>query len=329
MKLVRQYFQQIGQPNKNKIISRYLNFHGVTLGALTATGISNRKWMFEPLCGGFRHVPPPYCLRCPYDLEYPSCDILCAKMVGQFIEYEDPTTVAAFIAEPVQLSTGNIVPPPEYWPIVREICDQYDVMIIFDEIITGFGRTGELWGADTFNTVPDILCMGKGMSAGYAPLAGVAFRDEVAEVFFGGPEDAFADGHTYGGNPISSAAGIATIQELLEKDLVQRSHAMGKVLRQRLTALEDLGIVGEIRGNGLMVGVEFVQDQETMEPFPPEDRFGVRVGKNCVHQQNLLVRYAPNWIALAPPFIITEEEIDTMVQRITKAVKEELSQVRR
>ena len=327
MKLARQYFQQTGRPNKRTIVSRYLNFHGVTLGALTATGIANRKWMFEPLCGGFRHVPPPYCLRCPYKLSYPDCDILCARIVEQIIEYEDPDTVAAFVGEPIQLSTGNIVPPPEYWPIIREICDKYDVMIISDEIVTGFGRTGKMWGADTFDTVPDILCMGKGMSGGYAPLAGVAFRDEVAEVFFGEPELAFADGHTYGGNPVSSAAGIAAIQELLERNLVQRSHDMGQYLQQRLNELKDLGVIGEVRGEGLMVAVEFVQDYNTMEPFSKDIRFGVKVGKNCVHKQKLLVRSAPNWIALAPPLIVTEEEIDIIVQRLAQAIKEELKQV--
>jgi adenosylmethionine-8-amino-7-oxononanoate aminotransferase len=327
MKLVRQYFVQTGYPNKRTIISRYLNFHGVTMGALTATGISKRKWMFEPLTGGFRHIAPPYCLKCPYRLEYPGCGMLCATMLEQTILYEGPDTVAAFIAEPIQMSTGNIVPPPEYWPTIREICDRYNVMLISDEIITGFGRTGEMWGADTFDADPDVLCMGKGMSGGFAPLAGVAFRDEVAEAFFGDPELAFADGHTYAGNPLASAVGIAAVQELLERELVKRSFEMGDYLLKKLEGLRELEVIGEIRGKGLTVGIEFVQDTQTNESFPPESAFGLRVGRNLMHRQKLLVRHAPNWISIGPPLIITEEEIDMIVKRIEKAIKDVLAEL--
>jgi adenosylmethionine-8-amino-7-oxononanoate aminotransferase len=329
IKLVRQYFKQTGRPYKNIIISRYLNFHGVTLGALTATGINNRKWMFEPLTGGFRHIAPPYCLRCPYDLRYPECDVVCATILERIIEYEGPDNVAGFMGEPIQLSTGNIVPPPEYWPIIRRICDKYDVMIISDEIATGFGRTGKMWGADTFSTVPDVLCMGKGMSGGYAPLAGVAFRDEVAEVFISDDRSqAFADGHTYGGNPISSAAGIAALDVIVEEDLVQRSYEMGAYLREKLIELQEFGIVAEIRGKGLMIGVEFVENLESMQAFPPELEFGIRIGKNCIHKQHVLIRYAHNWIAVAPPFTITKEEIDYFVKKIAQAISDTLEEIR-
>lgn len=326
MKLVRQYFQNIGKPNKKTIISRYYNFHGVTMGALAATGMTARKVPFEPLVGGFRHIPPPYCLRCPYHLKYPECDLACARMLETVIQYEGPDTVAAFIAEPIQLSTGNIVPPPEYWPIIREICDRYDVMIILDEIATGVGRTGKMWAAETFGFVPDILCAGKGLSAGYAPLSAVAFRDEVADAFISEDrEKAFADGHTYGGNPLASAAGIAVLQELDEQNLIPRVGEMGEYLMTKLEDLRELGVVGEIRGKGLMVGVEFVKNPDTLEPFPKPVEFGVRVGKNCIHQKKMLIRYAPNWVALAPPFITTRAEIDEIVRRLAEAIFEELS----
>lgn len=329
MKLVRQYFENTGRPHKKTIISRYLNFHGVTLGALTATGMANRKTPFEPLTGGFRHIAPPYCIRCPYNLTYPECDILCAHVLEQVILYEDPNTVAAFMAEPIQLSTGNIVPPPEYWPIIREICDKYDVMIILDEIATGMGRTGDWWGADTFGFVPDVLCAGKGLAAGYMPLSAVAFRDEVAEVFISeDSEKAFMDGHTYGGNPIASAAGIAVLQELQEHNLVEQCAQRGHYLVNRLGDLKELGVIGDIRGEGLMIGVEFVQDPETMERFPREFGFGVKVGKNCVGNQKMLVRYSPDWIAVAPPFIITEAEIDDMVDRLGRAIVAVLDEFR-
>jgi adenosylmethionine-8-amino-7-oxononanoate aminotransferase len=241
MKLVRQYFHQTGNPTKKTIISRYFNFHGVTMGALSATGMTDRKVPFEPLTAGFRHIPPPYCLRCPFGLKYPECNILCARMLEQVILYEGPDTVAAFMAEPIQLSTGVIVPPPEYWPTIREICDRYGVLIILDEVATGMGRTGSMWGAQTFGFVPDVLCMGKGMAAGFMPLSGVAFRDEVAEAFISDEKEmAFADGHTYGGNPVACAAGIAVLQELQERGLVEHCNQMGQYLMQRLEDLREL-----------------------------------------------------------------------------------------
>lgn len=329
IKLVRQYFHQTGQPNKKKVISRYLNFHGVTLGALTATGMANRKVPFEPLTGGFRHIAPPYCLRCPYQLKYPECDLLCARFLEQTILYEGPDTVAAFIAEPIQLSTGNIVPPPEYWPLIREICDKFGIMIILDEIATGMGRTGKMWAAETFGFIPDVLCMGKGMAAGFVPLSGVAFGDEVAEAFISERKElAFADGHTYGGNPVACAAGIAVLQELQGRNLVERCSRMGKYLMERLQDLKELGVIGDIRGEGLMIGVEFVQNPSTMTLFPPEMEFGVKVGKNCIQQENMLVRYSANWVAVAPPFIISEGEVDDMVKRLGKAIITVLDQVR-
>jgi adenosylmethionine-8-amino-7-oxononanoate aminotransferase len=325
MKLVRQYWDNTGHPHKKTIIARYLNFHGVTMGALTATGMPDRKIPFEPLAGGFRHIAPPNCLHCPYGLKYPECDVACARFLESVIQYEGAESVAAFMAEPIQLSTGNIVPPPEYWPIIRDICDRYGVLIIVDEVATGWGRTGMMWGSDTFGFVPDVLCMGKGMSAGFVPMSGVAFRDEVAEAFISEDrERAFADGHTYGGNPIACAAAIAVLHELEERDLVQRCQQMGEYLMTRLEDLRDLGVIADIRGKGLMVGIEFARDVSTMEPFPNELRFGVRVGKNCVHKQKMLVRYSPHWVAVAPPYTITETEIDDMVLRLRAAIVEEL-----
>jgi len=327
IKLVRQYFHQTGRPSKKTIISRYNNFHGVTIGALTATGMADRKIPFEPLAGGFRHIAPPYCLRCPYKLRYPECDVLCARILEQVIQYEGPETVAAFIAEPIQLSTGNIVPPPEYWPIIREVCDKYDVMIILDEIATGMGRTGKMWGAQTFEFTPDVLCMGKGMAAGYMPLSGVAFRDEVANAFISDKKElAFADGHTYGGNPVACAAGIAVLQELHERNLVERCSLMGQYLKEKLEDLRELGVVGDIRGKGLMLGIEFVQNLETMEPFPRQLGFGIKVGRTCIQQEKMLVRYSPDWVAVAPPYIIEKDEIDDMVERLGRAIVAVLNQ---
>jgi len=329
MKLARQYHRQTGNPNKYKVIARYEGYHGATMGALSATGLKRRKVMFEPTLTGFIHVLPPKCFRCPYGRRYPDCEILCATIIGDIIEFEGAESVSALIVEPISNTGGIITPPPEYHPILRKICDETDVLLIFDEIITGFGRTGQMFAAQTFNTLPDILCMGKGMASGYAPLAAIAFRDHVARAFWGREEEEveFSHGHTFGGNPIASAAGIACIREIQERNLCRRAEEMGSYLWKRLEELKDLGIIGEIRGRGLLIGVEFVKDLKTKEPFGKDVKFGIQVGKTAL-SKGLMIRYDPNWIAFAPPLIVTREEIDMMVDIFTESVKEVFNRVK-
>lgn len=325
MKLARQYHRQTGHSQKYKIISRYWGYHGATLGGLSATGTTRRKWMFEPLLQGFVHVWPPACYGCPFGLAYPDCGVRCATIIEDTIEMEGPETVAAVILEPIGNTGGIITPPPEYLPIVREICNRHTVLLIFDEIITGFGRTGEMFAAQTFNTVPDILCMGKGMSSGYAPLAGIAFRDHVAAAFWGEEEDEieFSHGHTYGANPVASAAGLANIAEIEGRDLPRRARELGAELVRKLEAVQELGVVGEIRGKGLLIGIEFVKDPATKEKFPHEAGFGLQVGKRAL-EKGLLLRFDPDWIALAPPLIISQAELNQMVDMLTESVREVL-----
>jgi len=258
MKLARQYHRQTGHAGKFKVISRYHGYHGATLGALSATGTTKRRWMFEPLAPGFIHVQTAHCYRCPYGLSYPGCEVLCARIVSDVIRMEGPETVAALIVEPIGNTGGIITPPPEYFPILRQICDEFNVLLIFDEIITGFGRTGQMFAAHTFGVGPDILCMGKGITSGYAPLSAIAFSDRVAAAFWGPAEAGieFSHGHTYGGNPVSSAAGLAAVREVIERDLPARARKLGAYLRERLEALARFGIVGEVRGKGLLLGVE-------------------------------------------------------------------------
>ena len=328
LKMARQYHQQTGHPQKYKVISRYWGFHGATMGALSATGTTRRKWMFEPLLQGFVHVWPPTCYRCPFGLTYPGCGILCATILEDTIRMEGPETVAAVILEPIGNTGGIVMPPPEYLPIVREICNRHDALLIFDEIITGFGRTGHMFAAQTFNTLPDILCMGKGMSSGYAPLAAIAFRDHVAAAFWGEEDDQvdFAHGHTYGGNPVSCAAGLASIAEIEEQDLPRRARELGAYLWSKLESVRELGVVGEIRGKGLLIAIEFVRDPATKEKFSPELKFGVKVGERAL-ENGLLLRFDPDWIAFAPPLVISEEELDHMVDIFTRSVREVLELV--
>ncbi len=331
MKLARQYHKQTGNPGKYKVISRYESYHGATMGALAASGVSKRKTSFEPLPAGYIKVFPPTSYRCPYKLDYPECAVFCAQIVEQVVKLEDPSTVSAMILEPIGNTGGIITPPKEYFKILREICDKYNILLIFDEIITGFGRTGEMFGAQTFDTVPDIICMGKGMSSGYAPVGGIAFRDSIAQAFLGKQEQQiqFNHGHTFGGNPLSSAAAIASISEIKERDLPRKARESGAIVWKRFEEMkEKLGIIGDIRGKGLLIGIEFVKDLKTKEPFPDGMAFGVQVGKAAI-KNGLIIRADPHWVAVAPPLIIDKDEIEIMMDRLSQSIEEVLARVGR
>ena len=313
MKLAHQYHIQSGHPNKFKVISRYYGYHGATMGALAATGTTKRKWMFEPTGPGFVKVQTAHCYRCPYHMTYPQCDVLCARIVRDVIKMEAPQTVSCFIVEPIGNTGGIITPPPEYFPILRQICDEFDVVLIFDEVLTGFGRTGQMFAAQTFGVTPDILCMGKGITSGYAPMSAIAFSDKIESAFWGESSDvAFAHGHTYGGNPLSSAAALEVIDIMLELDLPGRAREMGDYLRHRLENLAHFGIVGDVRGKGLLLGVELVKNPATKEPWPANIPLGTEIGEECI-ERGLIMRFDPDWFAFAPPLIITRDEIDEMM----------------
>jgi adenosylmethionine-8-amino-7-oxononanoate aminotransferase len=326
IKIARQYHRLTGHPAKYKVISRYLSWHGSTLGALSASGLKGRKTVNEPLAPGFVHVFPPTCYRCPFGKSYPSCDITCATLAGQVIEMEDPETVAAIMVEPIGHTGGIIDPPPEYLPILRELCDRHNVLLIFDEIITGAGRTGHLFAAETFGVVPDVLCTAKGLAGGYAPLSAMICTKRIGDVFWGpdAVNPGFVEGHTFEGNPLSCAAGIAVLREILDRDLCGNARTQGARLRAGFERLaRKHGIIGDIRGKGLLQGIEFVQDVATKKPFPAEVGFGVRVGRRAL-ANGLLCRFDPNWLAFGPPLVSTAEQIDEMVELLDRSVVEAL-----
>jgi len=326
MKLARQYHAQTGNASKFKIISRYFGYHGATMGALGATGTTKRRWMFEPFAPGYVKVHTPHCYRCPYALSHPSCNVLCARIVRDVIKMEGPQTVSAFIVEPIGNTGGIITPPPEYFPILRDICTELDVLLIFDEVLTGFGRTGSMFAAQTFGVTPDILCMGKGMTSGYAPMSAIAFSDKVARAFWGAPEAGieFSHGHTYGGNPLCAATALEVIAIMLEQDLPARARTMGAYLRQRLESLARFGIVGEVRGKGMLLGVELVKDPATRQAWPENVRIGMQIGEECM-ARGLIIRFDPDWIALAPPLVTTKDEIDEMIWILEASIEAVLS----
>ena len=330
IKLARQYHRLTGSPGKYKVISRYLSWHGSTLGALSASGLKSRRTVNEPLAPGFLHVFPPTCYRCPFGKNYPDCGITCATIVGDVIAMEDPDTVAAIMVEPIGHTGGIIDPPPEYLPILREVCDRYNILLIFDEIITGAGRTGRLFAAETFGVTPDVLCTAKGLSGGYAPLSAMICRRHIADAFWGPAAEnpGFVEGHTFEGNPISCAAGLAVLREILERDLCANARVQGERLRAGFARLaRKYSVIGDIRGKGLLQGIEFVSDTATKTPFPAQTAFGVRVGRRAL-ANGLLCRFDPNWIAFGPALVVTAEQIDEMVDLLDRSLGETLSELK-
>jgi adenosylmethionine-8-amino-7-oxononanoate aminotransferase len=323
MKLARQYHKQTGHPRKYKIISRYGAYHGGTMGALSAGGGRERKSVFEPLGVGFIHVHPPFCYRCPFDQTYPTCGRSCVELIERTIQAEDPETVAAVIVEPISISSaGFVVPPPDYLKRLRQICNRHNVVLIFDEIITGFGRLGTMFASQYFGAAPDITCCGKGMSGGYAPLAAILIRDRIASAFYGEEADnvQFHHGHTYGGNPVACAAGVAVLTQFLEKGVVANAKSQGERLRLRLRELaERFPLIADVRGAGLLQGFELIKDQATKAPFESSVRPGKRIEKEAL-QRGLLLRCGNDFAAFAPPLTITAEEVDEMTMRLGESI---------
>lgn len=321
LKMARQYHLQTGHPRKYKVLSLYGSYHGATMGALSATGGWDRKSVYEPLMPGFLHVHPPDCLACPYNHQYPACEITCAQMVERMMLAEDPETVAAVMVSPVYISgSGFIVPPPEYFRRLREACDRHQVLLIFDEIITGFGRLGTMFGADYYGVVPDLICCGKGMSGGYAPLAAVLIQDAIYQPFLGEPEERreFHHGHTYGGNPIACAAGVAALNQILQQHLVDHAREVGQVLRQRLEQIaKTYSVVKTTQGAGLLQGFRLHSSGD-------HSGLGKRIGA-IARSKGLLLRAGDDYVALAPPLITTAHDVDTMCQIVESSLKEALA----
>jgi len=329
IKLARQYHKLTGSPGKYKIISRYQSWHGSTLAALSASGLKSRKTVNEPLAPGFVHVFPPTCYRCPFGKSYPSCEITCATLIEDVIAMEDPATVAAVLVEPIGHTGGVIDPPEEYLPILREICDRHNILLIFDEIITGIGRTGRMFAAETFGVTPDVICIAKGLSSGYAPLSAMICRKSIAEEFWGpiSENPGFVEGHTFEGNPIACAAGIAVLREILERDLLQNTRTQGERLRRRLEQLgQKYPQIGDIRGKGLFQAIEFVRDRATKARFPESTGLGVQVGRRAL-ANGMLCRFDPHWIALGPPLVVSGDEIDQMVAILDRSLGEAIQEI--
>ncbi len=329
LKLARQYWVELGRPEKDVVVTLTPGYHGNTMLALSAGAREHYKRYFRPWLIEMPRVPAPYAYRCPCR----GHDAACARCSGRALEEElvriGPHRVAAFIAEPVGgSSTGAAVPRDDYWRTIRDICDRHEVLWIADEILVGAGRTGTWSALEPYAAVPDIQVMGKGMSGGYAPLAMVAAPRRIVDVLAGGSK-ALLHAQTFSHTPMMCAAGVAAIRYLRGHDLIARSAAMGRVLHRKLEALRGLSHVGDVRGRGLLAGIEFVADVESRAPFPRERRFaerftaaaeraGLMVWPNTGHADGI----NGDLVVLAPPFIITEAEIDEIVARLRTALQE-------
>jgi putrescine---pyruvate transaminase len=314
-KMARFYWKVNGRPDKVKIFSRHRGYHGTTGAAAVATGMRTFWQNFEPLHPGFYHIPTYQCVHRPRREGCPECAISSADMLEKQIVAEDAETVAAFIAEPIHGGGGVIVPPAEYYPRIREICDRYDVLFIADEVITAFGRTGRWFGMENWGVVPDILSFAKGVTSGYVPLGGVMVNERVHQAFREMPKGmVFSHAYTYSLHPVCCAVGLANLDIIEREGLVERAGAMGKRLIGGLKQLESSPGVGEVRGMGLMAALELAADK-VGTPLPASMAAGSKVGAYA-QEHGVILRTRGDIIMLAPPLVITEEEIDRIVNVI-------------
>ena len=318
-KTARYYWKRRGRPDKVKFISRWSAYHGNSMATTTATGIEAYWHMFGPPVPGFVHIPAPnpYCYEGDIR-EGESVGQAAARALEEAILHEGPETVAAFIAEPVQSTGGVIVPPDDYFPRVREICDQYDILLIADEVITGFGRTGQWFGLWHWDVQPDIMSFAKGVTSGYLPLGGIQISDEIKDVIMSASEgEAWMHCYTYSGHATVCAVACKNL-EIIERDgLVENAHQMGSRLRNGLETLTKFPTVDNVRGLGLLCGVEIVKDKETREP---DEAMAVEMMNGCA-ERDLRIRALGNTLAIQPPFIINEEEVDKIVETIGIVLK--------
>ena len=309
--------------NRYKIIARYQGYHGFTMGALSATGQVGRRTPYEPLVPGFLHVNPPYCYRCPLQRSYPDCGIACVDEFDEVIRREGPETVAAVIVEPIIGGGGVIVPPDDYLPRLRQICDRYDVLLIVDEVITGWGRTGKLFACEHWDVVADMVVTAKGITSGYLPLGATVVTDKIFDAFQGTPGDGseLAQVCTYGGHPPCCAAALANIDILMRERLWENAAQIGSYLLAGLQALKS-PIVGEVRGIGLMLAVELVDESGALLD-------GTRTGKvkAALKSAGVLVGQmshaviGPNSVfCLSPPLILTRDEADQIIDAFRLAL---------
>ena len=328
-KIARQYHAQTapaGAGPRYKIISRYRGYHGHTMGALSATAQAERKLKYEPLVPGFLHVSPPYYYRFGNGQTEDVYSQSCLQELEQTILYEGAESVAAVIVEPIISGGGVIVPPESYLRGVRDICDRTGILLIYDEVVNGFGRTGRMFGHQHWGVQPDIICFAKGLTSGYMPLSATVAKQHIFEAFLDEPgsDRHFRHISTYGGTPVCTAVALRNIDILERENLPERAAAMGEYLLGQLQHLLEHPNVGDVRGKGLLLGVELVKDKVSKVPL--DDANVAAVIKRCMDKQTIIGRNTntipgyTNVLILCPPLVITREEADRFADTLSEAV---------
>jgi len=327
IKLTRQYFLEAKQPSRYRIVSRKQSYHGSTLGAMSVSGNVGRRAPYAPMIPEWGHVAPCFCYHCPFDKTYPECNLACADDLDAFLRANDSSSVAAFLFEPVVGATLGAAPAVEgYTARIAEICRKHGILVIADEVMTGIGRTGKPFASAHWGLEPDIILTGKGIASGYAPLGAVLVAPHVVEAFEKGSA-VFTHGFTYQAHPVATAAGNAVFDYLEAHTLFERVTPAGQTLRNALAPLDSHPQVGQVRGLGLLQGVEFVKEKSTREPFPKEAGIAERIRQAALEKNVLLYPgqgcvdgARGDHVLLAPPFIIMPEECQLIADALRYAL---------
>jgi adenosylmethionine-8-amino-7-oxononanoate aminotransferase len=320
IKMARYYWSVQGKSDKVKVLSRMMGYHGIAMGALSATGIPGYWEHFGPRPPGFLHLTPPYDYRHAEGMNEEQFVDKLVQELEETIEREGADTIAAFLGEPVQGAGGLVVPPQSYWQRISEVLKKHDILLIHDEVITGFGRTGTMFGMEQYGVTPDIASFAKGVTSGYIPLGGVGVSDEIFDVM-SGIDKPFMHGFTYSGHPVATAVALKNI-EIIEKENLPRNAAEnGEYMLNELKKLYDKPYVGNVRGKGLMMMVEYVTDKETKAKFDPAQKVGPKL-EAATRKRGIIVRATPDGVAMSPPLTIQKPEIDTVVSELTAAMDE-------
>jgi adenosylmethionine-8-amino-7-oxononanoate aminotransferase len=329
VKLARQHHVLHGRAAKHIVLSRERSYHGATIFALSLSGVPRRQEPYLPYMRSDPKVVAPYCYRCPLGRSCPPCDNACADDLERVIGEVGAENVSAFIAEPIVAAAGPaITPPPGYYERIRAICDRHEIVMIADEVVTGWGRTGCNFGIEHWDAQPDVIVTAKGLAGGYAPLGAVIMDDAIAETFLGS-DTSFTHDLTYGAHPVACAAGLAVLRIIVRDNLVENAAEQGAHLFARLRQLADENdLIGDVRGKGLLAGVELVADRETKRPFAPELELVRRL--HLLAQDHGVMVYpgasgdgiAGDQILVSPPLTVTRAEIDEIVERLTHALAE-------
>ena len=327
IKLARQFYLESGEKNRYRILSRRQSYHGSTLGAMSVSGNVARRAPYEPLIPEWGHIAPCFCYHCPFEKTFPQCELACANDLELYLLEHEPEKAAAFIFEPVAGTTlGAAAPPEGYAARIADICSRHSILLIADEVMSGMGRTGIPFSVQTWRVEPDMILVGKGIASGYAPLGAVLVSARVVEAFERG-SGAFMHGFTYQAHPVSTAAGNAVLDFLEAHKLFDRVIPMACALRGWLEALQSHPHVGDIRGLGLLLGVEFVKDKATREPFPREQNIAEKIRQACLDEsvltyptQGCVDGLRGDHILLAPPFTISPEECAMIARALQSAV---------